>query len=241
MRGFRLALSFLTRLPGGSHPQDAAELARSVPWFPPVGALVGALVAGSYAAGVELWPPLLAAVVAVVVGLLVTGAFHEDGLADTIDAFGGRSTEVRLRIMKDPSHGTFAVMALGTTMLVRVGAIATLGVIEALVFLPAIHALSRATAVVLMARIEPAVDGLGADYARNVTTVRVLVAVAVAAIIGAAGLGYAVVFALVTCAAAASMWARIAVRSFGGITGDVLGATQQTAEIGLLMLIVALR
>ena len=108
------AVRFLTRvpLPGRSH--GAVDLARSVPWFPMVGGLAGAVVAGVYAAATELVPGAVAAVVAVVSGLLLTGAFHEDGLADSADALigaphgdlpqGGLSGDSRvLRILRDPT------------------------------------------------------------------------------------------------------------------------------------------
>ena len=105
------AVSFLTRVPTGTGAVQPAEMARFVPWFPLVGALVGAAVGGLYAGASALLPPLAAAAVAVTAGVAVTGAFHEDGLGDTADAFvGGVDREDTLRILEDPRLGTFGVV-----------------------------------------------------------------------------------------------------------------------------------
>ena len=84
MNGLRTAWIFLTRVPIGDDPRP--DVARAVPWFPVVGALVGAIAAGVWAAGYELFGPLPSASVAVAAAALVTGAFHHDGLADMADA-----------------------------------------------------------------------------------------------------------------------------------------------------------
>jgi len=94
VRGLLGAVSFLTRVPTGTGAVQPAEMARFVPWFPLVGALVGAAVGGLYAGASALLPPLVAAAVAVTAGVAVTGAFHEDGLGDTADAFVGGGDRV---------------------------------------------------------------------------------------------------------------------------------------------------
>jgi adenosylcobinamide-GDP ribazoletransferase len=103
VRGLLGAVSFLTRVPVGGGERRPEELAGFVPWFPVVGAGVGLAVAGTYAASRMLLPPLPAATVAVVAGICLTGAFHEDGLGDTADAFaGGWDRDSTVRILKDP-------------------------------------------------------------------------------------------------------------------------------------------
>src|SRR5882672_8254238 len=124
MGGLRAAITFLTRVPvGGCHD----DIATAPPRFPFVGALVGALVGLVFVGAGHLVAPALAAVLALVAGALVTGAFHHDGLADTADAFGGGwNPEQRLEILQDSRHGTYGVMALVFVVVVQVAALATL-------------------------------------------------------------------------------------------------------------------
>ena len=118
MRGLLGAVSFLTRVPTGTGERRVEELAGFVPWFPVVGAGVGLVIAAIYAASRTLWPPLPAATVAVVAGIGLTGAFHEDGLGDTADALaGGTDRDSTIRILKDPRLGTFGVLAVAASLL----------------------------------------------------------------------------------------------------------------------------
>src|SRR5690606_10536778 len=123
-----------------------------VPWFPIAGALIGAAVGGIAVGMSELVPPLVAGAVAVGAGVLVTGAFHEDGLADVADAFGGGWTvERRLEILKDSRHGTYGVAALATSIVVRVACAAAILTPAALfTAFVAAHTLGRSAAVVAM-------------------------------------------------------------------------------------------
>jgi adenosylcobinamide-GDP ribazoletransferase len=237
LTGLRVAASFLTRLPVGTARWGPAEIARSVVWFPVIGAGVGLGVAGVFAAALEVLPPLPAAALAVSFGIVATGAFHEDGLADTVDALGGASRDDALRIMKDPSHGTYGGLALVASVLFRTGALAALDAWEAVAALTAAHALSRAAAVGLIGALPAAADeGLGVSYARAVGSRQVFGAVAVALVIGTVGLRLWVLAAIACAALAAFAVGRLAVAKVGGITGDVLGATQQVTEITILLL-----
>jgi adenosylcobinamide-GDP ribazoletransferase len=232
---FRTALSFLTRLPVGGTHQDVP--ARSVRWFPVVGALVGLVVGGVAALGNLGAPAGVAAAVAVTGGILLTGAFHEDGLADTADALGAWNREDALRILRDPRHGTFGVVAIGASLLIRVTAVASLAAWTPVAVLPAAHALSRAAAVWVLAAARPAAtDGLGAGFAGAVGRRDAGWAVGAALVVGAVGLGaWVVPAALLTAVGAAGVTA-LALRRFGGTTGDVLGAVQQVTEILVLVL-----
>ena len=183
-------------------------------------------------------PGSVAAAVGVLVGVLVTGAFHEDGLADTADAVaGGATRERRFEILKDPRHGTYGVAALCGSIVLRVVAVATLGPAAAFAGLVAAHALGRGAAVAAMAAVPVArPDGLGADYARSVGPGRagaagLLVAVAIAALATGWWVGPLALAAVVGAAAVATL----ARRAFGGVTGDVLGAIEQVAEILVLV------
>jgi adenosylcobinamide-GDP ribazoletransferase len=235
------AMSFLTRVPTGTGPKRPAELARFVPWFPLVGALVGAAVGGLYAGMSVLLPPLVAAAVAVTAGVAITGAFHEDGLGDTADAFlGGRDREDTVRILKDPRLGTFGVLAVSASLLLRVAAVAALPPAAALAALPAAHALSRAAAVGVMAAVPPAAEqGLGAAYVRALGGRQALLGIAIGVVIAAALLRVWALPAAALAAVAAAALGRLAHRRIGGVSGDVLGAVQQAGETLTLLVAVA--
>jgi adenosylcobinamide-GDP ribazoletransferase len=231
------AVAFLTRVPTGGGARRPEELARSVPWFPVVGAGVGLAVAGVYAGAGALLPPLPAAAVAVVAGVCLTGAFHEDGLGDTADALvGHHDREDTVRILQDPRLGTFGVLAVAASLLLRVAAVAALAPAAALAALPAAHALSRAAAVATMAALPPAAGtGLGASYARALSGRGALAGTAAGLAVALALLGGAAVWAAAVAALAAFLLGRLARRRLGGVTGDVLGAVQQLGEVLVLL------
>ena len=236
----RGAWAFLTRLPGGAHPETDRDLGRSVPWFPVVGAVVGALSGAVYWALHGPLGALLAAVLAVATGAVVTGCFHEDGLADTVDALGGTSRARRLEIMKDSRVGAFGVVALVLSTLVRVFAVSSLAPDDGLVALVVAHMLGRAVAVAMMG-LAPAAAGTGLGHSytahlpRTWTTVAVIITSAAAASLGLPG-----AVSLTAAGAGAALVALIAWRAFGGVTGDVLGATEQVAEMAVLVSAAAL-
>jgi adenosylcobinamide-GDP ribazoletransferase len=166
--------------------------------------------------------------------MVATGAFHEDGLADAVDGIaGGHDPEERLRIMKDSRHGTFGVLALATVLVVRVSCLGALDAWSGLAALVASHALGRAAAVLLM-RWPAAGEGLGAGYTAAITPVQIATGAAAGTVLAAIAAGWAGLVISPVAAAAAlltGLWAR---RAIGGITGDVLGAAEQVAELTVL-------
>src|ERR1700751_5602852 len=144
---FAVATAFFTRLPVDARPRDGWRLADSAWTFPLVGAGIGAVAALAFllaqSIGLGSQP---AALFAVLAGLALTGALHEDGLADTADGFfGGRDREGRLAIMRDTRHGTFGVLAIVFSVLLRAAALAEIGeAIQGGLALIAAHAASRA-------------------------------------------------------------------------------------------------
>jgi adenosylcobinamide-GDP ribazoletransferase len=235
-----LAFGFLTRLPvakGGAASKGA--LARAGWAFPLVGLVVGAVGGGICAGALALdLPPLLAAILGVAAMVLLTGALHEDGLADVADGFGGAfAREIKLQIMRDSRIGTYGVVALILVLGARLAVIEALQ--EPLAALAAIIAaavLSRTAMVWLMATLPPArPDGLGADAGRPsaaTATAASLIAVALAmAALGPLG----GLIASVAVAVVAGFFGAQAMRQIGGATGDVLGATQQLTEIAALV------
>jgi adenosylcobinamide-GDP ribazoletransferase len=238
--GFVGALQFLTRVP--VRTATAPDLARSVPWFPVVGALVGVVVGGVAAAGSELTTPLVGAAVAVTAGVLVTGAFHEDGLADTADALvGGTTVERRLEILKDPRHGSYGVAAMLASFTVRVACLASLGPAAALAGAVAAHSTARAAAVVTMVAAPTArATGLGADYTRGLGTRTAVAGGSVGVAVATLATGWWALPIAVAAGVAATVVTHWAVRRVGGITGDVLGAVEQVAECAVLVVVVGL-
>ncbi len=233
--GFLAATQFLTRVP--VRLRRAPDLAAAVVWFPVIGALVGALAGGIVALLGRGTTPAVGAAVGVLVAVLVTGAFHEDGLADLADAVaGGTTPERRLEILKDPRHGTYGVAALCGSIVLRVVIVGSLPASVALAGLISAHALGRGAAVVPMAVVPLArPDGLGAGYAAAVGRSRAIGAAAVATAIGAVATGWWVGPLVAAAAAAAVVVVLIARRTLGGITGDVLGAIEQVAECAVLL------
>ena len=154
MRNLRAAIVFLTRAPVPIKGEP--NLTAAVPWFAVVGAMVGGCVGATAAGLVHVVPSTVAATVAVLLGILLTGAFHEDGLADVADAFaGGWTREDRIRILDDPLHGSYGVAALCGSIVIRVVCVASLGLSPAAAFasVVAAHTLGRGAAVGLMAAV----------------------------------------------------------------------------------------
>ncbi len=233
----RHALAFLTRLPGGAHPDDERGLGRSVPWFPFIGALVGVIAGATYWAANGPLGPMLAAITAITVGVVVTGAFHEDGLADTADGLGGMEVERRLAIMKDSRVGTFGSLAVVLSSLARVVALASLGAADGWFALIAAHTIGRTMATLVMITTTPArAEGLATRYPDEVPKAAVL-GVAALVSLGALGAGLGSAVGLVAAAVGAVGVAALARRAFGGTTGDVLGAVEQVGELAVLVAI----
>ena len=241
MIGLVAAVQFLTRVPVRV-PAPVAHH-RVVPWFPVAGALIGFLVGGVAALAGQILDPTLAAALGVVAGLLVTGAFHEDGLADVADAFGGGwSREQRLEILKDSRHGTYGVAAMVSSILLRTLALAALA--QPMMMLAgavAAHALARTAAVGAMVVFPPAVDsGLGAGAARELRPGPTGLGLAAGVALAAVAVGWPAALALVAAALAMVAVGALALVKIGGIAGDVLGAVEQIAECLVLVVLAAL-
>ncbi|MGH2826759.1 MAG: adenosylcobinamide-GDP ribazoletransferase [Actinomycetota bacterium] len=239
--GLVTAIGFNTRIPLKRLSTASDELAGSAPWFPIVGAGIGAIIATAYVGLSLLLPSTVAAVLAVSAGALLTGALHEDGLGDVADAFGGGWTvERRLEILDDHRQGTFGVITLTAAFLTRVSAMATLDTYSALALIPAAHALSRVPGIVLMRRQPLArTEGLAAAFAGNLTPLHEIGGIVIGVTIGALLIGPWVVAAVVMCALVSLGMTALARKKVGGIGGDVLGAVQQLSDLAVLLLGVA--
>lgn len=239
MRHFWVALQFLTRLPTPALAGFESDwIARAVPCFPLVGWLVGAL-AGAVFWGVSQWlPGWPAAVAALAAGLLVTGGFHEDGLADTADGLGGGLTrERRLAIMKDSRLGSYGALALWAVLSFKAALLAGMAPRAGALALVLAGGGARALVAPVMAgmayardpaeaKLKPAPQGVRGWEAGLALLLGAAPVLILARGSGLVGLGLA---------ALAVLWlARTARRLIGGWTGDVLGACEVLAEAGLL-------
>ena len=233
------AIAFLTRLPVPS--PRTPELDRAAAWFPVVGLLVGGIAAGTRALGDLALPPAAATLLAVAAAIVVTGALHEDGLADVADGLGAHvSRERRLEILRDPRVGTFGALALILSTGLAIATVASLDTEHAARALLVSHALSRWAILPVSRALRPARPG-GAGALLRVTTPALLSATVLA---GAAAIAIAGpadgAAALLAAALAASLSALILHRGLGGITGDGYGATAKLAEIAAGTTLVAL-
>jgi adenosylcobinamide-GDP ribazoletransferase len=232
------ALTFLTVLPLRRHMPG--DLAAAAPWFPVVGALVGALAGVLLVAAEPLVGVQVAATLALVALVAMTGALHADGLADCADALGARGgRERRLEVMRDPAVGVFGTLALLGWALLVIGALARLGSHDALRTLVSAAAIGRWGALLHAAAAPPARrDGLGAGFAVTPAALAAatVVTVAVALVVNPAAQGLAGLLAGAAAAALVSVWAR---RGLGGRTGDTLGATVALGEVAVCLALAA--
>lgn len=238
---FFVGIMFLTRLPvpeGLRHVEG--RLARSARYFPLVGVLIGVITGGVFLVASLGLPAFVAAGLAVVAGLLLTGALHEDGLSDCCDGIGGGATrEKMLEIMRDSRIGTYGASALICSIGIRCIALSEMDAVQGLTALVVAHSLSRAMIpLVLVSGTYARSRGLASSVADGVTrfeaSLSTVIAIAVAFIAGpAAGLA-----AFAAAVLAGGMMLAILVRKIGGYTGDGLGAIQQLAEIAILVTLV---
>ena len=232
-----VAATLLTRLPLPHAPQSAFDRQADSVWaFPIIGLLVSLLscLCGAIAFGLGLSPSIIAGLM-LGTSMILTGAMHEDGLADCADGFwGGFDPLRRLEIMKDSQIGTYGVLALLVTISLRWLALSVVistsfaGVIAA-------AALSRGVLPALMATLQHARDkGLSHSVGRPTQQIATLT-FAFASAIAILMIGFNAVGAIVVAAVVAFVVARLAKAKISGQTGDVLGATQVLAETAILL------
>ncbi len=235
----RAAVAFLTRLPVPAPAEPSLD--RAAAFFPLVGLLVGGIAAGVRVAGDLVLPPLPATLLAVAAALLVTGALHEDGLADVVDGLGANvSRERRLEILRDPRVGTFGALALILAVGLVVTTIGALDGEHAARALVAAHVLSRWAMLPVSRLVAPArPGGAGALLRVRTPALAAATALAAAAALAAAGPGPGAA-AIVAAAAASATAAAVLRRGLGGVTGDGYGATAKLAEVTVCTTLAAL-
>jgi adenosylcobinamide-GDP ribazoletransferase len=248
----RAAFFFLTRIPVGGFPYTPEAWRWSSGWFPFVGFVIGGAMAAVWLAVADAGT-IPAATLVTGVGMLLTGAFHEDGLADTADALGGVVDRDKVfEILKDSRIGAFGAACLFITLLLRISLLARLGelspaTVPALIILS--QALARTPPVWLMATI-PYVTQDETAKSKLVTraghgqawlaTAWSAVAVGVAVLAGALTVGESTAGILAAGGISALLGWRF-VRRIGGLTGDFLGAAEQCAEVAFLLAVAIVR
>jgi adenosylcobinamide-GDP ribazoletransferase len=240
VRLFFIALQFFTRLPVPAWVGfEASWLQHASRYFPLVGCVVAAIAAGVYYAAALVFPAPVAAVLSTAASIYATGAFHEDGFADTCDGLGGGYTRERaLEIMKDSRVGAYGAIGIVCMLAAKCTTLAMLPPSTAIAALFLAHPLSRLAATALIwrmdyARSEGKAKPLAQQMSTGEFTIATVTALVPAGLLLASGsVALNAVLASVLGAALAAVWLarKFAVR-LGGFTGDCLGAVQQLAEV----------
>lgn len=243
-----LALQFFTRVPVtgalaawvGYTPEMLRASAR---FFPVIGLAIGSAAALIFWLSAQLWSPWIAAILTLIFTALLTGAFHEDGLADYCDGIGGASTPARaLEIMKDSRIGSYGALALCLATALKLAALGTMAVTLAPVALILAHVIGRVcSCCVLASLVYVRDDGKSKPLAESMRAGELaFVLFTLAASIALVGLWQPHVLGLVGLALVLSTISTLAIarqmlRRIGGFTGDALGAVEQLGECAVLL------
>ena len=233
MRGLRLAMQFLTRLPvPGVADFSPLDLARSAAWFPFVGLIVGAIVALVVFA-LDHRSAMLASIVGVLAWVWLTGALHLDGLADLSDALGAshRDPDRFFAVLRDPHVGTFGIVSVVLTLMLKAGGLGTLtsGDLWAVSLIPA---WARLGTLAWGRWLKPLKPGHGEQFAWRISNGWIVFWTVLL-------LGASVAVAPGLCAAplVIAAWGAWLRARLGGMTGDCLGAGVEVTETALLLLV----
>jgi adenosylcobinamide-GDP ribazoletransferase len=233
-----LALTFLTRFPWPWRgPASPEELARSLFWFPWVGALLGLLYWGAWAGLLKIFPGPAAAALLLTLTVWITGGLHLDGLADTADGLaGGRTPEERRRLMKDSRLGTFGAASLVLVLLLKFAFLLGLAQGEAARGLIIFPLVSR-WGVVLLAYLSPYArpeGGLGEAMVAGARGRLLAGATGSALVLAFLALGLRGLILMGLAALATWLLSLYFRQKLGGVTGDVLGAVTELLEVLIL-------
>jgi adenosylcobinamide-GDP ribazoletransferase len=238
---FLLALSFYTRLPCPQNP-DYKLLPQAAVYLPAIGWLIGGGSALSYCLADLLWPQTVSVIISIIAGILLTGAFHEDGFADVCDGFGGGWDKQHiLAIMKDSQIGTYGAAGLSLMLLLKISLLSSMPASSIPLQLLAGHSISRLPPLLLMRRYTYA----GTEGSKSGTAVFKpgngdLLFSAGLALLPFIGLPAYSLLTVIPILVVTWLLGRYFNRHIGGYTGDCLGASQQIAETVFYLSITAL-
>jgi adenosylcobinamide-GDP ribazoletransferase len=238
--GLLLAIRYLTILPVPGRDDTGRGVGRVAAWFPIVGLALGLLLVGVDGVTTRVFPPLLSALLTVTVWKLATGGLHLDGLADCLDGLMGRDREHRLAIMRDSRIGTFGAVGLILFLMLEIVAVTDVPPAQRWRVLVVAPTVARALPP-LLARLVGAArnEGQGAAFVAGVRTSSAVVALSVAVLVSGAVLGVIGLVATMLALLVAVLTAWFLARRLGGLTGDVLGATVEGAELTVLLTVLA--
>lgn len=230
MKGFVIALQFLTRLPTPRLTVSNAEFTGSMRWFPVAGLVIGAIVCLGGVVGAQL-DPWLGALAALVLWVAVTGALHLDGLGDVADAAGAAHKDPeRLRaVLADPHVGSFAVVTIALQLAAKLILLHALFERAPLLTLVLVPFAARIGPLVWTRWLEPLHEGLGARFREAVRPTDLALWSLVLLAAGWFVPGLLAGFALIP------LWALWLRGKFGGVSGDGHGAGIELVETGLLL------
>lgn len=236
-----IAVAFFTRIPVPASVEfSQASLNRASRYFPAVGWLIGALCATALWLLMLVFPQDVAVLISIAISLLLTGCFHEDGLADTCDGLGGGWTrEQKLSIMKDSRIGTYGAAALWVSLTLKFVVLSQL--INPVLALLVAHPLSRIIPTVFIAAMSYVSD-VDTSKAKPLAESGSGADTAIAIITGLIALmfinnPFIILFVLLVLAGVAYVFLK---RQIGGFTGDALGAVQQVSELAIYLSLLAL-
>lgn len=237
----RTAVAFLTRFPvGTAAPLDASGLSRAATWFPVVGLLVGGVLGGVRLLADLGLDPAPATLLALLAAILVTGGFHEDGLADVADAYGAHVTKERkLEILKDSRVGTYGALAVAFMVLFPFSVLVALDGEDVLRAALVAHVLGRWSTLPQSVAWPPArPGGSGALVRATPVGLGLASAFALAVAVVIAGPGPGLLAAGVAVLLTAGLGATFS-RAFGGVTGDSFGAVNKVVELATYAVLAA--
>ena len=231
----KVAFAFLTRIPIAHKPDISIQ--RSAMWFPLVGFVLGLSSSLVFLGLYQLIPTLPAAAITILFSVLITGGFHQDGLADTFDGLvGGWTPEDRLRILKDSRHGTYGVLSIVMQSIIQVTLLASLDIRTGLLALLTAHTLGRLVPIYFMLTpAAPLHEGMGATYARLVKSRHVAISTLLTIALLAPFIGLHLLLVTVLVAIVSLFFLLYVRKKIGGVLGDVLGASEQIAESFILL------
>lgn len=245
LRLFFVALQFFTRI---TVPRwvgfDPQWLQHALRYFPLVGIVIALVTSLVYIVATLLWPQPVAVLLSTIAGIYMTGAFHEDGFADTCDGFGGGSTPERvLEIMKDSRIGAYGAIGIMLMLILKVTALNSLSPPTVVAALLIAHPLSRWMASILVWQMDYAkLNGKAKPIAQQMSNREFGIATGIMllpiAVIGCltSWIAWEGIVVGTLLAGIASFWlARLFQRRIDGYTGDCLGAVQQSAEVAFYL------
>lgn len=261
LRALSAALTFMTRIPTWRVvAHDVSDLPASATYFPLVGLVVGGAGAGVWWLASSIWSPWVAVLLSMVTTIRLTGAFHEDALADSLDGFGGGWTrEQVLRIMKDSRVGSYALVGVCMALILKAALLVDLAALPPLdrgemlpawptvvVALLVAHMLGRTSSVALIGTLryvrsdEPSTrESAGRPFVGGMSRIRAAVALLAAVLLCFALLGNRAWPVLLAVVVTTALAARYFHSRLGGITGDALGATNQVVELMVYLVFAA--